>query len=134
MIRSKSVSPSKKPKDWKSSSQRQSFEVIESTGSKQSSTIVPPLMPTSLSKPNPNIDPKVEAQKIVSELEKKQKNNSISAKKRAPGPAETGSLLKHKEQQKSKYSTKPQSNSVTNYVDFDSSDSSLGSFEGEISI
>ena len=79
---------------------------------------------------NQNIDPKIEAMNIVSEIEKKQKSNLSTPKKRGLGPAETGSLLKHKELQKNKFTTKTQPATVSNYVDFDSSDSSLGSFEG----
>lgn len=81
---------------------------------------------------NPNIDPKIEAMNIVSEIDKQQKSNITTPKKKGLGPAETGSLLKHKELQQNKFSTKTQQSSVSNYVDFDSSDSSLGSFEGNL--
>ena len=73
---------------------------------------------------NKNIDPKVQAMNIISELDKK--NLVGNQKKKGLGPAETGSLLKHKEIQQTKYISK----NYSNYVDFDSSDSSLGSFEG----
>ena len=82
---------------------------------------------------NSNIDPKVEAMNIVSEIEKqKQKATIANTKKRGLGPAETGSLLKHKQLQQSKFSNnrQPTTAPMSNYVDFDSSDSSLGSFEG----
>ena len=71
---------------------------------------------------------------IVSQLDRQQANQSSGFGgpiKKPLGPAETGSLKKHKEILNTKYQNK-QSNNLSsgfNFCDFDSSDSSLGSYE-----
>ena len=71
---------------------------------------------------------------IVSQLDRQQANQNAGFGgpiKKPLGPAETGSLKKHKEILNTKYQNK-QSNNLTsgfNFCDFDSSDSSLGSYE-----
>ena len=71
---------------------------------------------------------------IISQLDRQQANQSSGFGgpiKKPLGPAETGSLKKHKEILNTKYQNK-QSNNLSsgfNFCDFDSSDSSLGSYE-----
>lgn len=71
---------------------------------------------------------------IVSQLDRQQANQNSGFGgpiKKPLGPAETGSLKKHKEILNTKYQNK-QSNNLSsgfNFCDFDSSDSSLGSYE-----
>ena len=80
------------------------------------------------------VDPKVAAINIVSQLDRQQANQNAGFGgpiKKPLGPAETGSLKKHKEILNTKYQNR-QSNNLTsgfNFCDFDSSDSSLGSYE-----
>ena len=80
------------------------------------------------------VDPKVAAINIVSQLDRQQANQSSGFGgpiKKPLGPAETGSLKKHKEILNTKYQNKQTNNlsSGFNFCDFDSSDSSLGSYE-----
>jgi len=76
----------------------------------------------------------VAAINIVSQLDRQQANQNSGFGgpiKKPLGPAETGSLKKHKEILNTKYQNK-QSNNLSsgfNFCDFDSSDSSLGSYE-----
>ncbi|CAG5103104.1 Oidioi.mRNA.OKI2018_I69.chr1.g617.t1.cds [Oikopleura dioica] len=79
-----------------------------------------------------NIDKKAEALSIVSEIEKmKQTENQRMKSNSGPqklGPAETGSLKDHKEAQLNKFNSRISNQPVfpPNYLEFDSSDSSLG--------
>jgi len=78
-----------------------------------------------------NIDKEAEALIIVSEIEKMKQNESQKINNQAQhklGPAETGSLKEHKEAQLSKFNSRISNQPVfpPNYLEFDSSDSSLG--------